>query len=315
MAAIAFDFGGTRLKAGLISNGRVLDEREYDVADNSRIVQLLPWMSSTIENMLSATKNEDVAGIGMAYPGVVDSKNMQVLSRYVKYADVHDFDFVAWTNSQWGLPFAMENDARAALLGEWQYGAGQGCNHILMVTLGTGIGTAVLMDGVLLRGSHYLAGNLGGHISIDYRGRDCNCGFVGCLESVASTWALPDIIQESEGYQDSSLLGQKLNFKTLFEHAETDEFASRILTNCLDAWGVGMTNLVHAFDPEMIILSGGIMRAGDKLLTPLKKRIKTNSWIRAGDISIVKADQPDFSGVLGVAYLVENLQTELKKSL
>ena len=127
-------------------------------------------------------------------------------------------DLNLWAKTNWNVPVVIENDARAALIGEWQYGAGKGSDNILMVTLGTGMGSAVLIEGKLLRGRNFLAGNLGGHMSIDFEGDECNCGNIGCVETAGSTWALSKNLKKIENYKSSQLYNlSSFGFKDVFE--------------------------------------------------------------------------------------------------
>src|SRR3990170_7444612 len=110
-----------------------------------------------------------------------------------------------WAMERWGVPLVLENDARAALVGEWQYGAGKDCDNVVLITLGTGVGTAALINGKLLHGKHFLAGSLGGHMSINLHGDVCNCGNLGCVESEASTWALQKLVTRDRNFHSSTL--------------------------------------------------------------------------------------------------------------
>jgi glucokinase len=257
--------------------------------------------------MLSQYGGRKISGIGMAFPTIVDSNKMKLLYKYVKYNDANDLDLVGWAKKKYNAPLVMENDARAALVGEWKYGAGQGSDNLLMVTLGTGVGTAVMLNGQLIKGAHFVGGNIGGHMNINYDGHLCNCGNVGCLESEASSWALPDILRRQVGYSESAFAqGEEVNFKTVFRlAAQKDAFSTHILNHCLDAWSVGILNLVYAFDPERIIIGGGIMKSAEVILPKIKEKINNAAWLPENAYEVVAAQQPYWAGVLGMAHLVE----------
>jgi len=175
---------------------------------------------------LVARSEDEIMGIGLAFPGIVDSREMRVLSTNKKYRDAVGFNFRDWARDEFGLPIFLENDARSALVGEWKFGSAQGYDNVAMVMLGTGIGTSVLIEGKLLRGSHFQAGTQGGHFIVNWNGHVCNCGSRGCVEAEASTWRLPEIIKEDSRYSSSSLADQPvLDFKTLFELAHKDELS------------------------------------------------------------------------------------------
>lgn len=313
MAAIAIDFGGTQIKFGIIeSDGTILASGKVDAIAEDSIIKSLDLVSECVRGLL---KNHNLSGVilagaGIALPSIIDPVNNRVLSKYVKYTDANDFDFNAWGRNEWNLPVVLENDARAALAGEWKHGAGKGYDDMVLLTLGTGVGSAVLINGQLLRGKHFLAGNLGGHMSINLNGASCNCGFVGCVETEASTWALASIIAKSENTVASSLSKiEKPEFKELFEEAEKgDKLAINIVTHCLNAWSICAVNMVHAFDPSVIIIGGGIMKSKDKIIPYIQNTVDRYAWLAPGTVAIKAAEQVDYAGLLGMSYLVHQLK-------
>ena len=145
------------------------------------------------------------AGLAFGFCGLVDTVAGRVLSTNAKYDDAPGLDLPRWCRESFGLRFRIENDARLALLGERHAGAAQGTDDAVMMTLGTGIGGVALIGGRLLRGKHFQAGVLGGHLVADFEGRPCTCGGVGCVEAEASSWALPDICRATPGFEASAL--------------------------------------------------------------------------------------------------------------
>ena len=160
---IALDLGGTFIKMALIKGKELLAIKELSVEDNSTLKHMLPIIEETVSSLSldCSIDGQRFLGIGMAFPCIVDSDRGIILSDYVKYADVNSLNLKEWARDTWGITLTFENDARAALVGEWQYGAGFGKTDIVLVTIGTGIGSAVLISSKLLKGKHYLAGNLG----------------------------------------------------------------------------------------------------------------------------------------------------------
>jgi glucokinase len=199
-----------------------------------------------------------------------------------------------------------------AILGEWKHGAGRGFDNFVMVTLGTGIGTAVIIEGKLLKGRHYQAGNLGGHSSVNHMGMTCQCGNKGCMESEASTWRLPELIKKHPGFSTSSLKDELLlDYKTLFKHASVnDTLANEILEHCYSVWSSGLINMIHAFDPELIILSGGIMKSASIILPELQKRINKHAWTPWGKVKLVEALNYQTSALFGSDFLVRSAKNE-----
>lgn len=290
---IGVDMGGTRIKIGLVRQGKLLADATIPASSHVNLKDRLAEIADKVDQLLK-DHNAVPAGIGIAFPGIVDSSRRKILSKYVKYPDAQDVDFIQWANDRWKIPVALENDAKAALVGEWQYGNGVGCRDLVLVTLGTGVGSGVMIDGKLLSGRNFVAGNLGGHMTINVHGKECNCGNIGCLETEASAWALR---KEHD-----------LDFKTLFERATNgDQKSIEIQSNCLKAWSLGIINLIHAFDPEKIVVGGGIMMSGDIIIPKIKEMISKHSWVKNNPPEVVAAAHPDFAGILGMYYLVTSL--------
>jgi glucokinase len=310
MPTIALDLGGTRIKFGLVENGRLLASANVAVSSES-FAAVMPVIETQVAVLMEEAGVKKIDGIGMAFPTIVDSDRMRLLYKYVKYNDANDLDLTAWARAKWGAPLAMENDARAALVGEWQYGAGGGTDNLVMVTIGTGVGSAALVNGRLLKGSHYLAGNLGGHQVIRFDGVRCNCGNVGCLESEASSWALPEVMKRQSGYAESpfvpSTRDEKPDFETVFRlAAEGEPFALSIRNRSLEVWAAGILNLVYAYDPERVVIGGGVMHSADVILPFIQNKINQASWLPENAVEMVAAQQPDWAGVLGMGYLAGN---------
>ena len=237
VSAIAIDLGGTFIKLGLYQPGSIGHMEIFLANSELGLTPKLGFLTEKITDLI-AKSEEQVVGIGMAFPGIVDSSKMEVLSTNKKYPDALEFNFQDWATSQFGLPIFLESDARSALVGEWKFGAAQGKNNVVMVTLGTGMGTAVLIEGKLLRGAHFQAGSMGGHFTVNWQGHPCNCGGRGCVEAEASTWRLPEIIKEDSRYRSSLLATQPiLDFKTLFELANKDDLSLDVRNQCLEIWG------------------------------------------------------------------------------
>ncbi len=309
-AVIAIDLGGTIIKIGLLKSGELFDRKEIPAQSAAGLKAQLPEMQLAIDQILQANQvqPEAVLGIGFSFAGLVDSSQNRILSTNQKYDDGPETDLVAWAKTNWNCPLFAENDARMALLGEWQHGAGMGCENLVMVTMGTGIGSAVLIEGKLLKGKHFQAGNLGGHFVIDHHGTACTCGNIGCVEAEASTWRLPSLLKEHPEFNSSAMKNEPvLDFKALFHHAENgNKVANDVLEHCLSAWAAGIITMIHAFDPEMIILSGGIMKSSSIILPYLQERVNQHAWTPWGKVILVEAKFPDSAALYGADYLVKS---------
>ena len=313
---IGIDMGGTRIKIGLVSKGTIVAASVISASAHVTLEERLEQIADHIDAMLTEN-NCAPTGIGIAFPGIVDSDKRIILSRYVKYPDAQNVNLSGWSKRRFGVGFEIENDARAALIGEWQYGAGRGCDNLVLVTLGTGFGTAALIHGKLLKGKHYHAGNLGGHISINFHGDDCNCGSVGCVETEGSTWALQRNITKDPEYATSALSAvSDVNFNTLFEFADQgDALAIRVRENCLNAWATGILNLILSYDPERIVIGGGIMKGNDLIIPQVRNLINRDSWINYYPIDLAVAQQVEYAGILGMYYILNTPKKEHKPVL
>jgi glucokinase len=314
MITIAIDLGGTIIKAGLLSESRLEDSFTEKAASGKGLKNNLPLIEHMVARLMERhhISAKEVMGIGFSSPGLVDSINNRILSINKKYDDAPELDLPKWAKETWGLPLYLENDARMALLGEWQHGAGKGCENIVMVTMGTGIGTAVLTEGRLMRGKHFQGGNLGGHFTVNYEGAICTCGNIGCMESEASTWRLPDLIKNHKDFSSSSLKSEEVpDYEILFKHAaQNDTLAREILDRCYAVWSSGLISMIHAFDPEIIIMSGGIINSAAVILPELQERINRFAWTPWGKVKLLKAQHINTAALYGADYLVRT--SELK---
>lgn len=308
MSTIVLDLGGTRIKIGIVRNGELLDSRILESFSDNGLVPRIPLIEDTVEAMMQKVniKPGSITGVGISIPGIVDSKEMKVLSINKKFYDATEFDFKKWVLKKWNVPIYTENDARAALVGEWQFGAGKECNNLVMVTLGTGVGGAAIIEGTLLRGNHFLAGCLAGHFTINYNGSICNCGNIGCVESEASTWSIVAKAKENPLYINSELSKSGLfDYKNLFMlSAKNDPLAKELVELSLRAWSAGVINLIHAYDPEKVIIGGGIIKSASTIIPFIQEKVNQYAWTPWGKVEVFCAQNPDWAGILGIDYLL-----------
>ena len=314
---IAIDLGGTIIKIGLLKDGQLGDRKEMVAQAASGLKAQLPELEFTINQLLQSNgiKLKDVLGIGFSFAGLVDSVENRILSTNQKYDDGPDTDLVGWAYDKWNLPLFAMNDARMALLGEWHLGAGQGCTELVAITLGTGIGSAVMIGGKLLIGKHFQTGNLGGHFVVNHKGSVCTCGNIGCMEAEASTWRLPSLLKEHPEFDQSAIKNEiVLDFRALFRHAaNNDNVCKDVLNHCLSAWAAGIITMIHAFDPEMIILSGGIMKSSAAILPALQEKVNQLACTPWGKVKLVESKFPDSAALYGADYLVRSSIKSVKK--
>ncbi|MBC8080514.1 MAG: ROK family protein [Gorillibacterium sp.] len=308
-AAIVLDFGGTTIKLGLIQQGHLLAQSTVPARSVGGLLPRLGDVRNAVLDLLgqAGLSLGDCFGVGIALPGIVDPERFTLLSINEKYADAIGFAFNTWAEEAFGLPIVMENDARAALLGEISYGTAKGESNAVLMIFGTGIGTAAIMNGKIVRGRHLQAGILGGHFVTDVNGSICNCGNIGCIEAQASHWSIQGWLSKQAGYANSILAKEpEMGYRQVIEASQTgDPLAVFAMQHLYKHWTSGIVNLIHAYDPEVVILSGGLMKSKDIVLPVLTQRVLEQAWTPWGQVRFLVAEDPNASVLLGLSHLLE----------
>jgi glucokinase len=305
--AIAIDLGGSHATIAVVRGAEVLGSDEVALDSAQALGPALPLFAKVIRKLLAqlTISASQCAGLALGFCGLADARIGRVVSTNKKYEDAPTIDFRAWSQTEFGLPFAIENDARMALLGERHVGAARGFDNVVMITLGTGIGGAAMIEGKLLRGKHAQAGCLGGHLPAKVGGRPCTCGAVGCLEAEASGWALPLIAREWSGYRESELSRREVNFRAVFELADAgDQVAKGVRDHCLQVWSAGAVGLIHAYDPELIVMGGGVMRRAADILPCVQSYVNEHAWTPWGKVRVIAAELGNNAGLFGAIPLL-----------
>ena len=246
-------------------------------------------------------------GIGLGSPGPLDRETGTVLE--IPNLGWRNFPLRDLIGKSVGLPAELDNDANAATLGECWQGAARGVSEVLGVTLGTGIGGGLVINGEVYHGASDVAGEIG-HMTIDSTGRRCACGNYGCLEAYASGPAIAARAVEGLEAEAASLLPDMvdgdLDRITAAHVSEAiiagDEYAADVMRETARFLGTGVANLVNILNPEMIVVSGGVTRAGDHLFGPLKAEVRKRAFKVAADACrIVPSELGDTAGVIGAA--------------
>ena len=308
MYNIAIDLGGTITKIGLLHKGNVLN---IILLDSRRLLGLETNLNRIREeiNRLLALREIDTArlgGIGLAFPGLVNPVENRVISTNKKFEDACRLDLNEWAKQHWNLQFFMDNDARMATVGEWRHGAAKGKDNVVMMTVGTGIGTGVIVNGQILYGKHFQAGSLGGHIVLDYKGRKCSCGNIGCVESAASSFFLSTIISEHARLSASfkrEAEQKKYDFKEIFHlAAEGNDDALLLRNECMDVWAAAVISYIHAYDPEIVVIGGGIMNSSEVILPHIQQKIDQYAWCPSEKVILAEAQLGDKAALAGIDY-------------
>jgi glucokinase len=306
--AIGIDLGGSHATIALVKGEQILGSHRVALDSAKPLRPALDFFVSAIRKLVAELQMEaaECEGLALGFCGLADARIGRVVSTNKKYEDAPSIDFVAWCRQELGLRFAIENDARMALLGERHAGAARGCDDVVMITLGTGIGGAAMIEGKLLRGKHAQAGCLGGHLPARVGGRPCTCGAIGCLEAEASGWSLPLLAREWPGFSASKLADYgNLDFKALMEEADAgDRIACEILQYCLQVWATGAVGLIHAYDPERIVIGGGVMHRADLVLPYIRSYVNQHAWTPWGKVEIVAAQLGNNAGLFGAIPLL-----------
>jgi len=306
--AIASDIGGTNLRVGLVREDGALEQKqEYKTPQNNpdEVVALLLNAIGKLQ-----TKGKAVAGIGAGVGGFVDFEQGQVVyTPNFSFSNIHLKDILA---KRFKLPAFVDNDANLAALGEKTYGAGKNIDNLVGLTLGTGIGGGIIINGQLYRGNRSAAAEIG-HMTIQMGGPSCGCNNDGDLEALAGGRALDlEARKQAKEHKDSLIYklaeGQieKITGVLVTKAAvQGDELAQKLLQQHAERLAVGLANIVNILDPEIIILNGGLAEAGNLLLQPAKEILKKRIFADTKNSPkiVFGALGPD-AGILGAAALV-----------
>lgn len=306
---LGLDIGGTQIKAARVGlGGEVI--KSVKSATPGSLAEFRTVIGKLVLDLLP--DESPLAGIGIGCKGVInpESTRVDVLPGTLNFLEGHSLvEFVSpWVPD--GTPVAADNDARAALAGEVAWGAARGHDHVVMLTLGTGVGGAVLAGGKLLRGARGVAGHLG-HLTANPDGSPCICGNQGCLETVFSSRSIEAeafaVAHRGVASRLTSETGEKpLDCKAIFKiAAEGDPVAKQIVEQATRRLGAAMAGLAHAFDPEVFILGGQIASVGNSLLRAVQREIAWRSrTLLQREVPVVAAQLGEGGGAAGAAALV-----------
>lgn len=311
---IGIDLGGTSVKFAVVSTeGNILDKWSImtDISEEGSLIT--PSIIQSLQSYIADNgyTSDDFIGIGMGSPGTVNKEEGSVIGAYnLNWKTLQPLKELI--ESATGIPFFIDNDANVAALGEQWIGAGNNEPNVIFITLGTGVGGGVIMNGQLLHGAKGAAGEIG-HMTIDRDGYDCTCGKKGCLETVASATGVVRVAKDRAfTYQGDSELKESIlsdtavDTKVIMDAAKAgDEFASSVVNEVSDYLGFACGNIANLLNPSSIVIGGGVSKAGEFLADKIRDRFTEYAFptIRE-DTHIRIAELGNDAGVIGASSLV-----------
>lgn len=313
MYRIGVDLGGTNIAVGVI-------DENFKIIGRGKVKTRAPRPAEAIFDSIKEAVDmavvnaginyDEIKSVGIGTPGSVNKDTGAIeFSNNLKF---HNVPAKAMLEERLKKPVYLENDANAAALGEAVAGCGHGVKDFVAVTLGTGVGSGIIIDGKIHRGSNFCGGEMG-HMVINVDGIPCNCGRKGCWEKYASATALVSQAVEAMQNDKSSLLWQtcdgdlnKVDGKSIFEALDMgDETAKAVVNRYLYYVAIGIANVINALQPEAICVGGGISGQGEKILKPIRDMVKAERYSVYADkqANIIPAALGNDAGIIGAALL------------
>lgn len=313
MYNIGIDLGGTNIKVGLVDD-------KYNIVSKATAKTNLPRpaedICASIVELIWKVLGEakvtigEVKSIGIGTPGVANRNSGVVL--YSCNLGFNNTDLRKLLKARLDLPTYVENDANAAAFGEVLAGAGKGYKDVVVVTLGTGVGGGIIIDGKIYTGFNFCGAELG-HTVIEFGGRQCSCGRKGCFEAYSSATALINMTRETmEEHKDSEMWNlcggdiANVDGKTAFDGMRAGDAAAKAVVDMyIEYLGCGLTNIINTFQPELLLIGGGICKEGENLTKPLEEIIRRESYCidpeKSTKLDICKLGND--AGIIGAAFL------------
>ncbi|MBI2766852.1 MAG: ROK family protein [Chloroflexi bacterium] len=311
---VAADLGGTHVRAALVEeNGRITGRRDIRTPATAESHVILGEIAALLKAVASSAADAPV-GACLASPGLISADEGKVIIA-PNIAGFRNLVLTVPLASQLGIPVAIENDASAAALGEWRFGAGQGCRHLLHATIGTGIGGGLVIDGRLYRGAKGFAGEIG-HTIIDPGGPRCACGSRGCLEAMVSGVAFAARARRLLAKSASPVLKEIVGYREptsadLFLAAKAGDRACEAeIRHGGHLLGLGLGSLVNVLNPDAVTLSGGMLVMGEMFLAPMREAMFSIAYGPASGTSLRLSALGDDAGLLGAAAVAFERATE-----
>lgn len=310
---VGVDLGGTNIVVCAMSadggqqHGLHMEPTRAEEGADAVIARMARMVNETVAITMQETgvARDAIRGVGIGAPGPLDRDAGVVL--VAPNLGWHNVPLRDRITELTGLPAALDNDANCATYGEWWIGAAKGARNVIGITIGTGIGGGIILDGVLYHGSSDVAGEIG-HTTIDQTGRRCGCGNYGCLEAYASGTAIAERAREALSYDQDSILPSmvggdvsRITAATVYEAASKgDAVATEVVRDTARFLGTGLANLLNILNPDVVVIAGGVTQAGEALFAPLRAEVRRRAFKPAVDACrIVPGLLPGTAGVVG----------------
>ena len=315
MYRIGVDLGGTNIATGVLNeNNEIVGRGKVKTRAPRPAPEIFDSIKESVEMAIkdAGISIDDVLSIGIGTPGSVNKATGEIeFSNNLQFNNVPAKEML---EARLKKPVYLENDANCAALGEAVAGCGNGVKDFVAVTLGTGVGSGIIIDGKIIRGSNYCGGEMG-HMVINVDGIPCNCGRKGCWEKYASATALvSQAVEAMEGNKDSLLWKtcegdlNKVDGKSIFEALDLgDEIAKNVVDRYLYYVSIGLANVINALQPEAVCIGGGISGQGEKILKPIRDIVKAERYSVYAEkqANILPAQLGNDAGIIGAALLDE----------
>lgn len=293
---VGIDLGGSKSALALVAPDNTIVKRARLETGNVSPEDLLVSYATVISDFKHHLSSKDeIKAIGLCAPGPLDH-DKGIIINPVNLPKFLNTPFQAMLENYFGIPASIEHDAKAAALGEYHFGEGQGFESLIYIVIGTGVGAAIIIDGQLYRGVKNFAGEFG-HTTLDRYGERCHCGSRGCFETYMSG---PSLTRRYETLTAETIEGAKVA-----ERAQTgEEAATKVMTDAGEALGIAVASMAMHFDIERYIVGGSVAKAGDVLLEPARAIIPSYSFKTvAPRVSLVKTKLEEDAALLGCAHL------------
>ncbi len=311
---IGVDLGGTNIKFGTVSEkGKVLQKGMLSAQANLGRGVILNNINKAVEQSLAFPRGKKIKikGIGVGSPGTVNLESGKIEGSCPNMPQMVNVNLKRWLSSYFKFPICVDNDANAMALAEFKFGAAKGYKDVLCLTLGTGIGGGIVLDGKLFHGSSF-AGAEFGHMSICYNGRKCRCGGIGCLEMYASAPAMVKDTKRLLHRNKKSIIHKLINgdldrltTEVIFQaERKGDLLASDVINQACAYLGAGIASAVNLLNPQVVVIGGGVSEGGLSFIRRIEKEVKKRAFPSATkSLKVVKAKLGNDAGFIGAAML------------